>query len=286
MVKQQTLSKKLQIIGIGVHTGEKIKLTLHPAAIDQGIVFCRTDLANPVMIPAITENVGDTTLSTALTKDDVRISTIEHLMAALAGLRIDNVYIEVDAQEIPIMDGSSAVFVAKILAAGIEEQNTAKKVIKIKKKIEVSENDKTAVLEPFDGMKFTFTIDYDHPVFHKYPNTVTIDLAKASFSEEISKARTFGFVKEVDYLRSKNLAFGASLENTIAIDNNKIINEDGLRYQDEFVKHKILDALGDLYLLGHNIVGSFTGYKSGHSLNDKLVKKLLATQDVWELITL
>jgi UDP-3-O-[3-hydroxymyristoyl] N-acetylglucosamine deacetylase len=286
MLKQHTLKKEIRINGIGVHSGEQIQLVLKPAPSNTGIVFCRTDIAEQVCIPALAENVGDTTLSTALVKGSVRISTIEHLMAAFSGLGIDNAYVDVTAAEIPIMDGSAAPFVAQILAGGIAEQDAAKKFIKIKQKVEITEDDKQASLEPFDGMKIAFTIEFDHPVIRNSSQSLTIDFAKSSFAEEISRARTFGLVAEVAYLRSKNLALGASLENTIALDETKVINEGGLRYQDEFVKHKMLDALGDLYLAGHSILGFFVGHKSGHALNNKLVRKLLATEDAWEIVTI
>jgi UDP-3-O-[3-hydroxymyristoyl] N-acetylglucosamine deacetylase len=286
MIKQCTIKNETHFNGIGVHSGEKIALTLRPAPIDAGIIFCRTDLTEAVCIPAVAENVGDTTLSTALVKDNVRVSTIEHLMAAFSGLRIDNVYVDITAQEIPIMDGSAGPFVDQIQAVGIAEQKSAKKFIKIKQKVEVTEGDKIASLEPFDGMKMAFTIEFDHPVFHENYKTLTIDFAEISFGKDLSRARTFGFLAEFNYLRSKNLALGASLENSIALDETKILNEGGLRYQDEFVRHKMLDALGDIYLAGHSILGFFNGYKSGHALNNKLVKKLLATKDAWEIVTI
>lgn len=286
IIPQRTLKNSISATGIGVHTGEKVYLTLRPAPPNTGIVFCRTDLDEPISVTASAENIGDTTLSTSLIlKDGVRISTIEHLMSAFAGLSIDNAYVDVNAPEVPIMDGSAGPFVFLIQSAGIEEQDAEKKFIRIKRKVEVQHDDKKVVLEPYDGFKVAFTIDFDHPVFHKSAQSREIDFAKTSFIKEISRARTFGFLSEFEFLRSKNLALGASLDNAIAIDEFRVVNEDGLRYSDEFVKHKILDAIGDLFLLGHSVIGAFHGYKSGHFLNNMLLKELLATKDAWEVIT-
>ncbi len=286
IIRQRTLKNSIRATGIGVHTGEKVYLTLRPAPPNTGIVFCRTDLDEPISVTASAENIGDTTLSTSLVlNDNVRISTIEHLMSAFAGLSIDNAYVDVNAPEVPIMDGSAGPFVFLIQSAGIEEQDAEKKFIRIKRKVEVQHDDKKVVLEPYDGFKVEFTIDFDHPVFHKSAQSREIDFAKTSFIKEISRARTFGFLSEFEFLRSKNLALGASLDNAIAVDEFRVVNEDGLRYSDEFVKHKILDAIGDLFLLGHSVIGAFHGYKSGHFLNNMLLKKLLATEDAWEIIT-
>jgi UDP-3-O-[3-hydroxymyristoyl] N-acetylglucosamine deacetylase len=285
MIKQRTLQNVINANGIGVHTGNKIYLTLRPAEVDTGIVFCRSDLDKPICIPARTENIGDTTLSSTLLKDNVRISTIEHLMAAFAGLGIDNAYVDVSAPEVPIMDGSAGPFVFLIQSAGIIEQDAPKKFIRIKRKVEVKSNEKQVYIEPFDGFKITFAIDFEHPAFKEDKQLIEIDFSKASFVKEISRARTFGFLSEFEYLRAKNLALGASLDNSLVLDEKNVINEDGLRSEDEFVKHKVLDAVGDLYLLGHSIIGSFYGYKSGHALNNALLRALLEQKDAWEIVT-
>ena len=264
---------------------KKIFLNLHPATINTGIVFRRTDLDPAIEIPALAENVGSTILCTTLEKDGVSVATVEHLLSALAGLGIDNTYVHVSAPEVPIMDGSAGPFVFLIQSAGIAEQSAAKKFIRIKRKVEVKDGDKTACFEPHDGFKVAFTIDFDHPVFNSRSQSATLDFSTTSFVKEVSRARTFGFMSEYEMLREKNLALGGSLDNAIVIDDYRILNEDGLRYDDEFVKHKILDAVGDLYLLGSGLIGAFSGYKSGHGLNNKLLRKLLATEDAWEYIT-
>lgn len=285
MVKQRTLKNLIRATGIGVHTGKKIYLTLRPAPVNTGIIFHRVDLNPAVGIQASAEDVGDTTLSTCLIKNSVRIATIEHLMAALAGLGIDNVYVDVSAPEVPIMDGSAGPFIFLIRSAGIEEQNAPKKFLKVKQKIKVKNGDKWACISPYNGFKISFTIAFDHPVFRNLPQTASINFAHTSFIKEISRARTFGLLSDYEKLRSNNLALGSSLDNALVVDDYRVINEDGLRYQDEFVKHKILDAIGDLYLLGYSIIGSFSGYKSGHALNNHLIKTLLATEDAWEIVT-
>jgi UDP-3-O-[3-hydroxymyristoyl] N-acetylglucosamine deacetylase len=285
MVKQRTLKNLIRATGVGVHTGEKIYITLRPAPANSGIIFRRVDLTPAVDMPALTENIGDTTLSSCLMKDNVRISTIEHLMSAFAGLGIDNVYVDVSAPEVPIMDGSAGPFVFLIQSAGIEEQNAPKKFLKIKRKIEVKDGDKWACISPYDGFKVSFTIDFDHPVFHGLPQTATVDFVHTSFVKEVSRARTFGLLSDYERLRASNLALGCSLDNVVVVDEYRVINDDGLRYKDEFVKHKMLDAIGDLYLLGCNIVGAFSGYKSGHALNNILLKTLLDTEDAWEFVT-
>lgn len=285
MVKQRTLKNLIRATGVGVHTGEKIYITLRPAPANSGIIFRRVDLDIPVEIPALTENIGDTTLSSCLTKGNVRISTIEHLMSAFAGLGIDNVYVDVSAPEVPIMDGSAGPFVFLIQSAGIEEQNAPKRFLKIKRKIKVKDGDKWACISPHDGFKVSFTIDFDHPVFHDLPQTATVDFIHTSFIKEVSRARTFGLLSDYERLRANNLALGSNLDNAVVVDEYRVINEDGLRYSDEFVKHKMLDAIGDLYLLGCNIIGAFSAYKSGHALNNKLLKTLLATEDAWEIVT-
>lgn len=285
MINQRTLKNIIRATGVGIHTGKKVYLTLRPAPPNCGIVFCRTDLNKPVYIPAIAQNVGDTTLSTSLVRNGVRISTIEHLMSAFAGLGIDNAYVDVNAAEVPIMDGSAGPFVFLIQSAGIEEQRAAKKFIRIKRKIEVKNADKRIIIKPFDGFKVSFTIDFNHPVFNDNIQYGEIDFSSTSYVKEISRARTFGFLSEFEYLQANNLALGGSLDNVVVIDDYRVMNEDGLRYKNEFVKHKILDAIGDLFLLGHNLIGSFQGYKSGHALNNVLLQTLLAETQAWEIIT-
>jgi len=285
MVKQRTLKNLIRAVGVGVHTGKKVYITLRPAPVNTGVVFRRVDL-NPVIdVPALEENVGDTTLSSCLVKNGVRIATIEHLMSAFAGLGIDNVYVDISAPEVPIMDGSAAPFVFLIRSAGIEEQNAAKRFLKINRKIKVKDGDKWACIEPYNGFKVSFTIDFNHPVFLDLPQTATVDFARASFTKEVSRARTFGLLSDYERLRANNLALGSSLDNAIVVDEYRVINDDGLRYKDEFVKHKMLDAIGDLYLLGCSVIGSFSGYKSGHALNNTLLKTLLANENAWEIVT-
>ncbi len=270
---------------MGLHTGEKVYLTLKPAPINAGITFCRVDLDPAVKIEAKAVNVGDTTLSTSLVNGDVRVSTVEHLLSAMAGLGIDNAFIDVDSAELPIMDGSAGPFVFLIQSAGIVEQDAPKKFIRIKRPVKVAEDDKTASFEPYDGFKVTFGIDFDYPVFRNRSLKASVDFSSTSFVKEVSRARTFGFMHEIEYLRSKGLARGGSLENAIVVDENEIMNEDGLRYEDEFVKHKVLDAIGDLYLLGYSLIGAFEAYKSGHALNNALLRELLAQEDAWEIVT-
>lgn len=285
MVKQRTLKNVIRATGIGIHTGKKVYLTLKPAPANTGIVFCRTDLDPVVTIAATAANVGDTTLSTNLVKDGVRVCTVEHLMSAFAGLGIDNAYVELSGEEVPIMDGSSAPFIFLLQSAGVEEQSAAKKFIRIKAPIVVEQDDKQATLKPFDGFRVGFTIDFDHPVFDKDNCTTYLDFSSTSYVKEVSRARTFGFMRDFEYLRSKNLALGGSMDNAIAVDDFRVLNEDGLRYQDEFVKHKVLDAVGDLYLLGNSLIGQFEGHKSGHGLNHMLLRELLANENAWEVVT-
>ncbi|MDF1644092.1 MAG: UDP-3-O-acyl-N-acetylglucosamine deacetylase [Pseudomonadales bacterium] len=285
MIKQRTLKNIIRGAGVGLHTGEKVYLTLKPAPVDTGIVFCRTDLDPVVEIPAKACNVGDTTLSTALIQDGVRISTVEHMLSAMAGLGIDNAYVEVSSPEVPIMDGSANPFVFLIQSAGIQDQDAPKKFIRITKEICVEIDDKSAKFLPFDGFKVSFGIDFDHPVFKRRTQEAVVDFSSTSFVKEVSRARTFGFLKDIELLQSQNLALGGSVNNAIVVDEYRVVNEDGLRYEDEFVKHKILDAIGDLYLLGHSLIGEFVGFKSGHELNNKLLRKLLENQDSWELVT-
>lgn len=285
MIKQRTLKNTIRATGVGLHTGKKVYLTLKPAPVDTGIVFCRTDLDPAVEIPAHALNVGDTTLSTTLVKGDVCIDTVEHLLSACAGLGVDNAYIEVSAAEVPIMDGSAGPFVFLLQSAGIEEQARAKKFIRIKRTVEVVDGDKKARFDPYNGFSVRFSIDFDHPVFRDRSQTAELEFSTTAFIKEISRARTFGFMRDFEYLRANNLALGASFNNAIAVDDYKILNEDGLRYEDEFVKHKVLDAIGDLYLLGHSLIGRFTGYKSGHGLNNLLLRELLKQEDAWEFAT-
>lgn len=285
MIRQRTLKNIIRATGVGLHTGEKVYMTLRPAAVDTGIVFRRVDLANPVEIRSSCENVGDTRLSTTLVKGDVRIATIEHLLSAMAGLGIDNAYVDLSAPEVPIMDGSSGPFVFLLQSAGIEEQAKAKRFIRIKKAITVRDGDKWARFEPFDGFKVGFSIDFNHPMFTKRSSTSEIDFSTTSFVKEVSRARTFGFMRDIEMLREKNLALGGSMDNAIVLDDYRVLNEDGLRYEDEFVKHKILDAIGDLYLLGHSLIGAFYGYKSGHELNNKLLRTMLADKAAWEEVS-
>ena len=285
MIRQRTLKNVIRATGVGLHTGKKVYLTLRPAPADTGIIFRRVDLKDPVEIKAAPENVGDTRLSTTLVKGDVRISTVEHLLSALAGLGIDNAYVDLSAPEVPIMDGSAGPFVFLVQSAGIEEQNAPKRFIRIKRTVEVREDDKWARFEPFDGFKVGFSIDFDHPVFRSHLQQAEVDFSTTSFVREVSRARTFGFMREIELLRERELALGGSLDNAIVVDDYRILNEDGLRYEDEFVKNKILDAIGDLYLLGHSLIGAFSGHKSGHALNNKLLRTLMADQAAWEQVT-
>ena len=285
MVKQRTLKNVIRATGVGLHTGEKVYLTLRPAPVDTGIVFRRIDLAEPIEIRACPENVSDTRLSTTLMSQGVRVSTVEHLMSAFAGLGIDNAYVDLTAAEVPIMDGSAGPFVFLIQSAGIAEQTAPKRFIRIKKKIRVEDGDKWACFEPFEGFKVSFTIDFNHPTFKNSTQCASMDFSTTSFVKEVSRARTFGFMGDLEALRNVGLARGGGLDNAIVLDDYRILNDDGLRYEDEFVKHKVLDAIGDLYLLGHPLVGSFNAHKSGHKLNNRLLRLLVAQQEAWELIT-
>ncbi len=285
MIKQRTLKNIIRATGIGLHTGEKVYLTLRPAAPNTGIVFRRVDLPEPVEIQARPDIVGDTRLSSTLEQNGAKVSTVEHLMAALAGLGIDNIYVDLSAAEVPIMDGSASPFVFLLQSAGIEEQSAAKQYIRIKKTVEVHEDDKWVRFEPYNGFKINFTIAFDHPVFETSGQSITLDLAQASFIKEISRARTFGFMQDVETLRTHGLALGGSMDNAIVMDEYRVLNSDGLRYEDEFVKHKVLDAVGDLYILGHPLIGAFTAYKSGHALNNRLLRTLLADAEAWEFVS-
>jgi UDP-3-O-[3-hydroxymyristoyl] N-acetylglucosamine deacetylase len=275
----------IRATGVGLHTGEKVYLTVRPAPANAGIVFRRVDLDPVVEIPAGADKVGETTLSTTLVQDGVKVGTVEHLLSAMAGLGIDNAYVELSAPEVPIMDGSAGPFVFLLQSAGIKEQDAAKKFIRIKKEVTVREDDKVATFKPFDGFKVTFSIEFDHPVFEERNQVASIDFSSTSFVKEVARARTFGFMRDIEFLRSQNLALGGSVDNAIVVDEYRILNEDGLRYDDEFVKHKMLDAIGDLYQLGHSLIGEFVGHKSGHALNNALLRELLKQEDDWELVT-
>jgi len=284
MINQRTIKNSIKATGIGLHTGKKITLSLNPAPAETGIIFTRTDLDNKINIKACPENVGDTTLSTTLILNNIKVSTVEHLLSAIAGLGIDNLFVNLDGPEVPIMDGSAGPFVFLLQSAGIKEQKKPKKFIRILKPIEVKDKEtgKWVKFAPFDGFKVAFTIGFDHPVFQDKTHKAVLDFSTVSYVKEVSRARTFGFMRDVELLRSKNLALGGSLDNAVVVDDHRVLNADGLRYEDEFVKHKILDAVGDLYLLGKSLIGSFEGYKSGHDLNNKLLRKLIENQDAWE----
>lgn len=285
MIRQRTLKNVIRATGVGLHTGKKILLTLRPAPVNTGIIFRRIDLEPAIEIRACPENVGDTRLSTTLVKNKVRISTVEHLLSAFAGFGIDNAYIDLSSDEVPIMDGSAGPFVFLIQSSGVEEQNAPKKFLRIRQQVRVEDKDKWAAFEPFNGFKVSFTIEFDHPVFNDKNCRAEIDFSTTSFVKEVSRARTFGFMRDVELLREKNLALGGSLDNAVVVDDYRILNDDGLRYEDECVKHKILDAIGDLYLLGHSLIGSFSGFKSGHELNNYLLRELLLNKDAWELVS-
>jgi len=285
MIKQRTLKNTVRATGVGIHTGQKVYITLKPAKEDTGIVFRRTDFDSPMNIKAEAQSVGDTSMSTTLIKDGTRIATVEHLMAAFSGMGIDNCIVELSASEVPIMDGSAGPFVFLIQSAGIQTQNKPKKFIKILKPVEIKHEDKVARFEPFDGYKLKFEIEFNHPAFSEHTRSKEINLSTNAFIKEISRARTFGFMRDIEMLHEKKLAMGGSMDNAIVLDDYRVLNQDGLRYEDEFVKHKILDAIGDIYQLGHPIIGSFYGYKSGHALNNHLARKLLMETDAWEFVT-
>ncbi len=284
MLGQRTLKNSIRASGVGLHTGKKILMTLRPAAPDTGIVFRRVDLAVPVDIPAHAENVGDTTLGTTLGHGEARVSTVEHLLSAFAGLGIDNAIVEVSAPEVPIMDGSAGPFVFLLQSAGLEEQPVPKRFVRIRRVVRVEDGDKWAEFRPFDGFKVNFELEFNHPVFRRHAQRASMDFSTTSFLKEVSRARTFGFMRDIETLRSQNLALGGTLDNAIVLDDYRVLNDDGLRYEDEFVKHKILDAIGDLYLLGHSLIGEFSGFKSGHSLNNRLLRTLLADRAAWESV--
>jgi len=285
MIRQRTLKNVIRATGVGLHTGEKVFLTLRPAAVNTGVVFRRIDLKPVVDVEAILDNVSNTRMSTTLERDGVRISTVEHLMSAFAGLGIDNVFVDLTAAEVPIMDGSAGPFVFLIESAGIEEQRAPKQFIRIKQSVEIRDGDKWAKFDPYDGFKVDLTIDFDHPAVQSSQQHASIDFLESSFIKDVSRARTFGFLDEVEALQEAGLARGGSLDNAIVMDAFHILNDEGLRYRDEFVKHKILDAVGDLYLLGHLLVGAFSAHKSGHSMNNRLLRRLLETESAWEYVS-
>ncbi|WP_395755408.1 UDP-3-O-acyl-N-acetylglucosamine deacetylase [Edwardsiella ictaluri] len=286
MIKQRTIKRIVQATGVGLHTGKKVTLTMRPAAANTGIIYRRTDLNPPVDFPADAKSVRDTMLYTCLVNEhDVRISTVEHLNAALAGLGIDNLVIEVDAAEIPIMDGSAAPFVFLLLDAGIDELKCAKKFLRLKEAVRVEDGDKWAELAPYNGFSLDFTIDFNHPAIDASTQRYSLDFSADAFVRQISRARTFGFMRDIEYLQSRGLCLGGSFDCAIVVDDYRVLNEDGLRFEDEFVRHKMLDAIGDLFMCGHNIIGAFTAFKSGHALNNRLLQTVLAKQEAWELVT-
>ena len=285
MIYQKTLRNVIRAKGVGLHTGEQVNLTMRPAPPDAGIIFRRVDLTPAVEIAARLENVADTRLSTALGHETVRISTVEHLLSAFSGLGIDNAVVELSAAEVPIMDGSAGPFVFLIQSAGVEEQPVAKRFVRIRRRVEVSDGDKWARFLPHQGFKVGFTIDFSHPLFKGRHSRAEIDFTRTSFVREVSRARTFGFMRDIEKLREERLALGGNLDNAIVLDDYRVVNEDGLRYDDEFVKHKVLDAVGDLYLLGYSLIGAFSGHKSGHALNNRLLRELVRQQDAWEIVT-
>jgi UDP-3-O-[3-hydroxymyristoyl] N-acetylglucosamine deacetylase len=285
MIRQRTLKTSVRATGVGLHTGQKVMMALRPAPIDSGIVFCRSDLPGNPAVPAHALNVSNTVMATVIEKEGARISTIEHLMSAFAGLGIDNAFVDVSAEEVPIMDGSAGTFVFLIQSAGIEVQAAPKRYVRVLEKVEIEHGDKRVRLEPFNGFKIGFSIEFAHPVFEPDHSRVEMDFAEVSFVREVSRARTFGFTQEVEMMRSKGLARGGSLDNAIVVDDFRVLNADGLRMQDEFVRHKALDAVGDLYLLGHPLIGAFYGHKSGHALNNQLLRKLIAQTSAWEEVT-
>jgi len=285
MLRQRTLKNSIRATGVGLHSGQKVFMSLLPAGPDTGIIFRRVDLENPVEIPAYALNVGATELASTLVRDGVKVATVEHLMSAIAGLGIDNCVVELSAPEVPIMDGSSGPFVFLIQSAGIQEQDAPKRFVRIRQPLQVQDGDKYARFEPYEGFRVSFSIDFRHPVFNTSRQTATVDFSTTSFVREVSRARTFGFMRDVETMRSKNLALGGSLDNAVVLDEYRVLNDEGLRYEDEFVRHKILDAIGDLYLMGHSLIGSYTAYKSGHQLNNKLLRALIADPRAWEEVT-
>lgn len=285
MLRQRTLKSLIGASGVGLHTGQKVKMTLRPAPPDTGIVFRRIDLASPIDVPARAELVGDTRMASCLVRDGVRVSTVEHLMSALSGLGVDNAYVDLDAPELPIMDGSASPFVLLIQQAGIEEQAAPKRFLRVMRRVEVRNGDKWARLEPYDGFKLSFSIDFRHPVIERSTQSVSVDFAETSYLKEIARARTFGFMHEVEELRESGLALGGGLDNAVVLDEHRVLNAEGLRFADEFIRHKLLDAIGDLYLLGKPLLGAFSAHKSGHALHNRLLRALLADQTAFESVT-
>lgn len=283
MLRQRTLKSLISTTGVGLHTGQKIRMVLRPAQPDTGVVFRRVDLDPIADIPARAESVGETRLSSCLVSGGAKVYTVEHLMSALSGLGIDNVFVDLDGPEVPIMDGSAAPFAFLIQAAGIEEQSAPKRFVRIKKRVEVAEGDKWARLEPFDGYRLSFSIVFNHPVIEKSNQSVSIDFAETSYLKEIARARTFGFMQDVEQLREDGLALGGGLDNAVVLDEYRVLNAEGLRFSDEFIRHKVLDAIGDLYLIGKPILGAFSAHKSGHALNNRLLRELIARPDAWEV---
>lgn len=285
MLRQRTLKNVIRATGVGLHSGEKVYLTLRPAAVDTGIVFRRIDLSPVIEIPAAADLVSETTLCTGLSCEGAKVQTVEHLMSALAGLGVDNIYVELSSAELPIMDGSAGPFVFLLQSAGIVEQDAAKRFIRIKRPVEVREGDKLARFTPYEGYKLGFTIEFDHPMIPAKQSHAELNFSTAAYIQEISRARTFGFMRDLEFMRERNLGLGGSMDNAIVLDEFRVLNDDGLRYADEFVRHKILDAVGDLYLVGHAIIGAYEGHKSGHALNNKLVRALQADAAAWEVVT-
>jgi UDP-3-O-[3-hydroxymyristoyl] N-acetylglucosamine deacetylase len=282
MVGQRTLKNSIRATGVGLHTGTKIFMTLKPAEPDTGVVFRRVDLPGAPEVRAYATHVGETRLGTTLVEGEAKVSTVEHLLSAIAGLGIDNVIVEVSAAEVPIMDGSAGPFVFLLQSAGIEEQAAPKRFTRVKRTVRVEDGDKWAQFDPYEGFRVNFEIEFDHPIFKRRLQRATMDFSTTAFLKEISRARTFGFMRDLEMLRSRNLALGGTLDNAIVLDDSRVLNEGGLRYEDEFVKHKILDAIGDLYLLGHSLIGEFSGHKSGHGLNNRLLRALQADTQAWE----
>lgn len=285
MLRQRTLKNTIKATGVGLHTGKKVFMVLRPAPANTGIVFYRTDLDALVAIEANAQNVSATDLGTTLENGSAKVSTVEHLLSAFAGLGIDNAYVDLSAPEVPIMDGSAGPFVFLLQSAGIEEQAAAKRFVRVLKQVRVEDGDKWAQFKPYDGFKINFEIEFNHPVFKRHSQSASLDFSTTAFLKEISRARTFGFMRDLEYMRARNQALGGTMENAIVLDDYRILNEDGLRYEDEFVKHKILDAIGDLYLLGFSLIGEYTGYKSGHGLNNKVLRALIADRSAWEEVT-
>ncbi len=285
MSRQRTLKNLIRATGVGLHSGEKVFLTLRPAPVDTGIVFRRIDLLPVVEVPARGELVTETTLCTGLSCGEAKVQTVEHLLSALAGLGIDNAWVELSAAEVPIMDGSAGPFVFLLQSAGIVEQDAPKRFIRILREVEVRDGDKIARFRPHDGFRLDFTVEFNHPAIPTSQSTARVEFSTANYIHEVSRARTFGFMRDLEYMRERNLGLGGSMDNAIVLDEFRVLNEDGLRYADEFVRHKILDAIGDLYLAGHPIIGAYEGFKSGHALNNKLVRALLADESAWELVS-